>query len=207
MLRFTVNGGVVVLDPSVLLIKEFTDIIDYCKGDKDLSNRLLLYVFFCCDLTDNNPLKDIDYRLKEGQAERRAFGERGRVFKAKEKALIDAAIDAYNFLNETSIERSTIALDRKIDEIRTLLEELKPEQHAVFEQHLCSMCAEGTENVIEKYVSNAADLLKFGEMLDKFGTLKLRAMKTASEIENTGRVRGGKGSSMIERGVFRQDKD
>lgn len=214
MLRFTILEGKLVIDPSILMIKEFTDILEYGQSKKDpkLANDMLLYVFFCCDLTGNNPMSDIDYRLKPGQAASRVFHKPDiEHLSKKESALIDAAIDAYNFLNETSLERAGLAYDQKIDEIRSLLERLTPEVHASCKFHACDFCTDinpdGINQVqeIEKYVSNAADLEKFAKLLGDMATYKLKAMETAKKIENTGRVRSGKGSSMIERGVFLRD--
>ena len=214
MLKFTLLNGKVVLDPTLVMIKEFTDILDYAKKkkDDDLGNRILLYVFYCCDLTDQNPLRDVDYRLKKSQALSRAFLGKQKTFTAKENDLIDAAIDAYNFLNETSLERATLAYDRKIDEIRSLLENVKPEIHPNHKVHMCEYCSEfnpdGINQIseIDKYVSNATDIEKFSKLLNDMATYKLKSMETAKKIENTGRVRGEKGSSLIERGSFRRDQ-
>jgi len=75
--------------------------------------------------------------------------------------------------------------------------------------HSCDFCAtlnpDGVNLVeeIDKYVSNAGDIDKFAKLLNDLATYKLRAMETAKKIENTGRVRGDKGSSIIERGSFK----
>jgi len=214
MLRFTINNGKVVIDPSLLMIKEFTDILDYAKEKKneELGNQMLLYIFLCCDLTEQNPNRDVDYRMKQEQALSRAFNNKDKKFLKKEEVLLDAAIDAYNFFNETAIERATLAYDQKIDEIRSLMERLQPEVHPNYKIHSCDLCAEfnpdGVNQVeeVEKYVSNAADLEKFAKLLNEMATYKLKSMETAKKIENTGRVRGNKGSSLIERGAFRKTK-
>lgn len=199
MLRFTISDGKVIADPSLLMIKEFTDIMDYAdsKKDKDLGNRMLLYIFFCCDLTENNPLRDVDYRMKKEQAMARAFNTKDKQFLKKEETLIDAAIDAYNFFNETAIERATLAYDKKIDEIRSLLEDTQPEIFQTLDQH-------GNPN---GYASNDKIIANFSKQLNDMATYKLKAMETAKKIENTGRVRGDKGSSLIERGAFRRKTD
>jgi len=203
MLKFTVLNGRVVPDPSLLMITEFTNIINYGvkKKKEDLANRMLLYVFFCCDLTDANPLKDVDYRMKQEQANARAF-KGGHKFNVTEQNLIDAAVDAYNFFNETALERASLAYDKKIDEIRTLLEDMLPEAHAVYTNCLCENCEE-TVNIIDKYVSNNKIIADFAKQVNDLSNYKLRTMETAKKIENTGRVRGDKGSSLIERGSFR----
>ncbi len=197
MLKFTILNGKVIVDPSLLMVKELTDIIEYAKEKKneDLGNRMLLYVFYCCDLTEQNPLRDIDHRMKEDQANVRAF-KKQKKFLVKEEKLIEAAMDAYNFMNETSLERAGLSYDKKIDEIRTLLDDIQPEVHEVFDD----------DGNIEKYVSNNAIIASFSKQLGDMAQFKLKAMETAKKIENTGRVRGDKGSSLIERGSFRKDK-
>jgi len=197
------------------MIKEFTDILDYAtkKDDEDLGQRMLLYVFYCCDLTEQNPLRDVDYRLKESQANSRSFpGKKPKEFNKKESSLVDSALDAYNFLNETAIERATLAYDKKIDEIRTLLESTLPEIHATYETHICEMCASNHDDALQEiqeiksYVANDKIIASFASQLTTMAVNKLKAMETAKKIENTGRVRGKKGSSLIERGSFRRDK-
>lgn len=195
MLKFTTLDGKVIIDPSVLLVKEFTDMLDNSK-DKDIGNKMLLYVFFCCDLSEQNLLRDVDYRLKEDQAFSRVFsGTKKKSFSKKEKSLIEAAMDAYNFFNETALERATLSYDQKTDEIRTLLDDLKPEVHTTLDD----------DGNIDKYVSNNKIIADFSKQLGDMAIYKLQALETAKKIENTGRVRGGKGSSLIERGGFRRD--
>jgi len=199
MLRFTLLNGKVVLDPTLVMIEEFTNILQYAEKvkDTDLGNRMLLYVFYCCDLTESNPLRDVDYRLKEEQSKARAFIDKSKKFNKKEKDLLDAAIDAYNFLNENALERATLSYDRKIDEIRSLLDATTPEVHAVLNEN----------GDISNYVSNNTIIASFSKQLSDMAVFKLKAMETAKKIENTGRVRGDKGSSLIERGSFRKNKD
>lgn len=203
MLRFTIHNGKVVIDPSLLMMKEFTDILEYAKNNEDLGNRLLLYVYYCCDLNKDNPMRDVDFRLKESQAMSRALGPIKKTsFTKKEESLIGAAMDAYNFTNETALERASLTYDQKIDEIRSLLEKTKPELHAVYESCTCNTCQENVVDVIEKYVSNDRIIGNFAKQLNELAVYKLHALETAKKIENTGRVRGGKGSSIIERGVY-----
>jgi hypothetical protein len=203
MLIFTVLKGKVVPDTTLLMSPEFKEILDYGveKKKEELANNLLLYIFYCCDLTNANPIAKVDYRKKEENAMRMAFGKSHK-FTLKESKLVNNGIDAYNFYNETALERATLIYDAKIDEMSSLLEDMKPESHAVYETHLCANCTEAM-NVIEKYVANDKIIANFMKQLSDASTYKLKAMETAKKIENTGRVRGNKGSSAIERGVFR----
>lgn len=195
-LKFTILNNKVLVDPNITLLKEFADIIEYGKSKKDekIAFDMLLYIYYCCDLTSDNPFKDVDYRLKEEQAYARIFGKKKLL--AKEKALIESGMDAYNFFNENALERAGLAYDKKIDEIRSLLDEVVPEVHPVMDE----------SGEIDKYVSNDKIIASFSKQLNEMAVYKLKAMETAKKIENTGRVRGNKGSSLIERGGLRRDK-
>ncbi len=104
-------------------------------------------------------------------------------------------MDAYNFFNETSIERAGMTYDQKIDEITEFLSQEKPRLEEVLDE----------EGMLLRFVSNDKVIGNFAKQISEFTTYKLRAIETAKKIENTGRVRGDKGSSIIERGSFRKD--
>jgi hypothetical protein len=191
MLKFTVLDDKVCVDPNIKLIEEFDNILLYGKKKKnlELSNRMLIYVFYCCDLSEDNPMRDIDFRMKPEQAMSRAFRNEKSSFTKEEQNLIDAAIDAYNFFNETSAERAILAIDKKIDEARTTLEGAQVEIIRNTNENTGVTTFASNENII----GNLAK--QIGEMM----TLKIQLTNAAKKLENTGRVRGGKGSSLIER--------
>ena len=197
MLKFTILQERVILDPKILLTEEFTNILDYWedKGKAEEGFKYLLYVFYCCDLSDENMMRDIDYRLKPEQAYLRVFKGKKKKFTKKEQDLVDSAMDAYNFFNETSIERAGMTYDQKIDEITEFLSQEKPRLEEVLDE----------EGMLLRFVSNDKVIGNFAKQISEFTTYKLRAIETAKKIENTGRVRGDKGSSIIERGSFRKD--
>lgn len=202
-LKFTLHQGKVLPDPNTELIEEFQDIIQYGKkkDDTDLSNRMLLYVFWCCDLTDDNPFRDLDYRLKEEQALNRclkSYKGNKKTFTKTEMSLIEAAMDAYNFFNENSLERVANAYDRKIDELRSDLDGMRLEIHHVTNPD--------TGEVI-RIVSNEKIIDNIAKQIVDLAGYKLRALEAAKKIENKGRVRGDKGSSLIETGRFRRDRE
>jgi len=196
MLRFTiVDGFKVVPDATLAMVQEFLDIVEYSKKIKqpDLANRVLLYIFWCCDLTPHNPMRDVDFREKEKQAFNRAFnGTEIKKLEGELKDLVDAGIEAYNYFNETSIERAVIAYDNKIDEIRTALQDTRPEIHTILDEN----------NQVAKYVSNDKIIESYAKQLKDMTNYKLAALETAKKIENTGRVRASKSSSLMERGVL-----
>lgn len=200
MISFTLLKGKLIIDPQLIMIKEFTDILKYGEKKKDeLGKRLLLYVFYCCDLTNGNPMKDVDYREKERQAMVRALGPIKKTeFNAKEDKLVGAAMDAYNYFNEDALERSAITQQKKIDEVAALLDITEPFIEKVYEE-------DGV--TLDKVVTNQAAIAGFIKQLEMLATGMLRAKETAKKVENVGRVKGNKGSSMIERGSFRDDNE
>jgi len=194
MLKFVLNRGEIVLDKNIVLLDEFNNILKYGakKKDTDKANNMLMYVYLCCDLSDENLMKDIDFRQKPIQAKTRVFKDKNYKFTAEEEKLIDAAMDAYNFFNEGAAERSEIALDKKIDEARSMLETTKVE--------IVRNLNAGTGAIT--FSSNDEIITRIAKQIDILLELKLKMKLTAVRIQNTSRVKGNKGSSMIERGAF-----
>jgi hypothetical protein len=119
----------------------------------------------------------------------RAFINKITKFDKEQSELVDAAIDAYNFFNETSAERAVLAIDKKIDEARTIMETTDIE-----------IIRNVKESGEVSFASNETILFKLAENIGKLMTLKLSVSAAAKKMENSGRVRGGKGSSLLERG-------
>ena len=96
----------------------------------------------------------------------------------------------FYFFNETSAERAILAMDKKIDEARTVLEETDIE---------IIKNIKATDGTIS-YASNETILGNLSKRIGDLMTLKIQISNSAKKLENSGRVRGGKGSSLIERG-------
>jgi hypothetical protein len=198
MIRFTILDGKVIVDPTIKMIHEFQVILDYGekKKDPEIANLMLLFVFWCCDLTALNPFRDVRVSRKVEDATKRIFlGTKRKKFTKQEADMIDAAMDAYNYFNEDALERSALVQSKKIDQINDLLDNTKPEVHPVFDE----------DGAIDKYVSNAKIISDLRKELKEMALGMLAAKETAKKIENTGRVRGNKKSSLIERGLFVPD--
>lgn len=195
MLKFITKGDSVIVDKNILLIEEFTNILEYYKKAKnpDKGLKTLFYIYLCCDMSDENFMKDLDFRQKPQQAALRCFGDKNYKFSEKEKELIGAAFDAYNFFNETAGERAELAIDKKIDEARSTLESTE----------LVIVRNENAANGTTTFASNNKILSEIAKDIDNLMSLKLKIRETTSKIKSTGRVRGDKGSSLIERGTFR----
>lgn len=194
MLKFVLNRDTIVLDKNIILLDEFNDIIKFGIKRKDtgLSDRLLLYVYYCCDLTEENFMKDLDFRQKPAQAKARALKNKDYKFSKEEEKLVDAAMDAYNYFNEGAAERSEIALDKKIDEARVELERTTLE----IVRNI------NPQTGVVTFSSNDEIITRIAKQIDIMLELKLKMKQTAIKIQNTSRVKGGKGSSMIERNTF-----
>ena len=194
MLKFTISRGKVVLDKSVILVKEFTDILAKYPGDKGMN--MLLHIFYCCELSDDNMYKNVNFLLKEKSSQARIFGKK-HIFTEEEAMYIHNGFNAYNFFNETAVERGGNTFDDKIDEISSLLAKTKPVIHTVLD-------AEGN---IDKFVANDKILDSFAAQINKYAGYKLASIKTATQIQGAGRIRGNKSSSAIEAGLFEEDKE
>lgn len=193
MLKFTLKEGRVIVDPNILLIEEFNNILSHGKKAKqeDVALRMLLYVFYCCDLSADNPMRDLDYRQKPEQAFNTAFRALKKdKFSAQEEDLVNAAISAYNMFNENAAERAVLAIDEKIDQIRTVLENTEP----IIERNINA--ATGAV----AFVSNEKILGNMVKQVDEFMKMKISIQDSAKKLENTGRVRANKKSSALERG-------
>jgi len=194
MLKFVLSRDKVILDKNIILLEEFNNILKYGEKKKnpELANSMLLYIYLCCDLSEENPMKDVDFRQKPQQALSRAFKDKSRKFTQAEQELLDAGMDAYNYFNETAAERSELAMDKKIDEARSKLEETKIEVIRNLNP---------TTGIIT-FASNEGIITNIAKQINEMMSLKLTMKQTAMKIQSTSRVKGNKGSSLIERGAF-----
>lgn len=195
MLKFTLSGETVLVDKATVIIDEFAQILKYGRKIKkpDFGNKMLLYIYFCCDMSEENFMKDLDYRQKPSQAKLRCFKDKDYKFNKEEQELIDKGIDAYNYFNETASDRAELTLDKKIDEARTKLEETEIEIVRNVNPTTSVITFASNENIISNIAKQIDDLMN----------LKLKIRQTGTKISNTGRVRADKGSTLIERGSFR----
>lgn len=92
--------------------------------DKKLGNQALLYVFFACDLSKENPLRDLPFDIKVEDAELRVFGSKG----IPEDWLQDIhkAMKDYESKVVTDEEKDIYTYDKKMDQFNTLLKDTKP---------------------------------------------------------------------------------
>jgi hypothetical protein len=118
----------VITDEIFFLFKPLTDVLDWdTSNNKVKANKMLFFVFLLCDLTEENPLKDIPANKKEEEAKFRAYKDRGKSFSKDELSVLQPAIECYVKYNTTPEERILKAFDEKSEETREELENTKPE--------------------------------------------------------------------------------
>lgn len=126
-MKLTLIKSKTVVDRDSLEYKEFTDLLD---KDEEIGNQLLLYVFLMCDISSNNPIRDVPYKEKEAEARAVIFDDPDyNVFKELGKEWHDmlvAAIKCYEKNIVTDEEKDIYAYDKKMDQFREMLLETLP---------------------------------------------------------------------------------
>jgi hypothetical protein len=180
----------VVVDYKFFLFKEFTDIWNI-KDKKLDKNKLLKFVFLFCDLTEENPIKNVKADKLEEEAKFNAFNDRHKVFTKKELKLLDPAIKKYVYLNTTMEERLLYAFDRKAVQLSAVIENVIPET------------VTNKENGVVSFVSNSKIIT---DALSKFTKLRVNREKILASIRNEAisqKVRGSIKLSPLIRGLIK----
>lgn len=126
MVNFDIVNGKVVVDASTLTVSAFNDIWEYDTGkgsNKPKASNMLTYVFHMRDPREKNPFRDVPEHEKELVCKRNAFGNANHKFKEEEEALIKKAMAWYEYLNTNSIQRLSLSLDRKLDQMAAYLDD------------------------------------------------------------------------------------
>ena len=79
----------------------------------------LLYVYFFCVLSKDNPLRDIPYFKKDAEARLRAYGNKHQPLSPK----VETAVAAYHTTEE---EKDIYTYDKKMDQFNVLLKDTLP---------------------------------------------------------------------------------
>lgn len=123
MIKYTISGRKVQVDPETFTVAAFKAIWDYDKTDKkDLASNLLTFVFTMNDERELNPFRDVSFDKKEAACKNNAFGDPNYKFNKEEEALIKAAAEWFLFLNSSSIQRLARAAEKSIDRIASFLD-------------------------------------------------------------------------------------
>lgn len=190
-LKFEFRQDKIVLDVKVLMFKEFTDIWNYDKTKaKVKANQLLHFVFLLCDLSQDNPLRDVDVDKREEEAKFRAFKVKTKKFTDKEHKLLESAVERYIKLNLSPEERLLNVFDRKADQLATKLETAEPE------------IVTNEENGVVSFVSNSKII---AGALNKLSVIRKNRETLVAAIKNeamSSKVRGQVALSPLSRGLI-----
>jgi hypothetical protein len=189
MIKFEFRKEKIVTSPQFYLFKEFTDIWKWDKTPgKPRANKLLFFVFLLCDLSEDNPLRDVPAESKEEEALYRAYGSKTHSFTKRERSLVEPAILCYIRYNKTPEERILEAFDSKAIELREELEVVKPETYENF------------KDGVTTFVSNSSIITKGLKELDAVKKLKMNVINAIRREAMSQRVRGAAVLSPLSKG-------
>lgn len=116
------------MTPQIYLFEDFMNIVKNDKSTtKKKSNKMFLYIFFMCDLTEENPMRDV-MESRHREAMFKAFGNTTKIkLNEKDLSLLKKGVDCYIRYNETSEERALHVFDRKAGELRAAIDTMVPE--------------------------------------------------------------------------------
>lgn len=196
MIKFTFRKEKLIHTPQVFLFKDFTNILDNDKSQSRLkSNRMFLYVFYMCDLTGDNPVRD-DGDSKPANALFRAFGNHDKIKLTQvDKALLVKAMDTYIKYNETAEERLLTTFDLKSVAIRETLNEKTPEA-----------CENDIDGVVT-FVSNSKIITSALTDLNDIKTKRELIVSSIRREALSSKVRGSRKLSPLSKGDILLHKD
>jgi hypothetical protein len=116
MIRFTIKGSKVTIEPRYLTIEAFAAIWEFDKGkDKRKATKMFAYVFFVSDLTSENPYIDMAPANRDAMARQNCFGKKDYKFSKEEAVLIENACTWYEMLSENQTLRAYRIICDSID--------------------------------------------------------------------------------------------
>lgn len=128
MISFEMKDGRLQMTEQFLMIPQFVDIWERDKSKtKDHANKLLFYIYLMCDLSESCPTKDLDQSMKDSECRFLAFKAKNYQFNQEDLQYVQDAMDAYILFNETAEERILKVYDKKLDEVRTMLDRTQPQ--------------------------------------------------------------------------------
>ena len=189
MIRFTIVGGKIVLDPNIVLFKVLQDLYNTPDGQKYLQ-----IIFYTHSTEPENPFRNLDFRVAEESILQAVFNKKSwkelKTTKDVEKkyALAEEFYILYNSTSETRLLRS---IERKLDEIASMLDSNVP----TIEQSI-------TPSGEIKFNSNLTIMLNAFSKIETIMKSKTLLQNTISKSEGGGRARADATTSFRERGVI-----
>lgn len=187
MIRFTIVGGKLVLDPNIVLFKELQELYDVADGQK-----FLQVIYYTHSTEADNPFSGLDARVLEENILRAVFNKSSwkelKVSKDIELKF-NTATDLFLKYNSTPEIRMLKSIDRKIDEISTMLDDNIP----TIEESV-------TNSGETKFNSNLPIMLSAFAKLETIMKSKGLLQNAITKTEGAGRNKGNTSTSFRERG-------
>jgi len=188
MIKFTISGGKLVLDPNIVLFDELHELYKVTDGQKWLQ---VIYYFHSSD--SDNPFRDLDPFVLEENVMMVVFKKPS--FKAmkmtkKLENQFKAAEKLFLKYTSTPEKRLLKSIDKKLDEITKMLDDNIP----IIEESV-------TSNGETKFNTNLTIMLNAFAKIETIMKSKTILSNAVMKSEGVGRTRGGGTTSFRERGL------
>lgn len=188
MIKFSIVDGRLELDPKILLIDCFSKIYSW-----DIENiRYIKYVFFICDIEEDNPFAHLDPEDKIWYAKRECFRSPEYEFSEGQVEIIEEAMELYVKGNEFAQNRLAATYDETIDLMRKQLKLVPPEM-------VRQVDGKGNITFTDNFKVHADCLINIA----KIEKAKEETMARIRKEREKGEVRGDKEIGLLARGVIR----
>lgn len=189
MIKFNFRKEKIVTSPQFYLFKEFVAIWKFDRSNEKLkANKLLYFIFLLCDISEDNPLRDVDSAKREEESLFRAYGNKKHKFTKRERELLEPAVKCYIRYNITAEERILELFDVKAKELRQVLEDTIPET------------CENIQSGVTSFVSNSSIITNALKELDFVKRQKIGVIAAIRKEAITNRVRGQVSLSPLSKG-------
>ena len=191
-LRLNIVNDKVIITPSMKVIPDLDKVIT--MSNKNKSNQYLMYIYFSASLEEDNPYRDLEESVRQRESLYRAFGTTKKTELTEEEAkLIVPAREAFIKHTETADERIVFSYNKKLDELKILLDENVP----IIERWENASTGQIT------FVTNSDILTKIMTGIDTIIEKREKIKASLLHQYTLGRVKGNYQSSLIEKGNFK----
>ena len=134
-MKLVAYKGKVVVDPESIVEAQLKRMLNDIKTevkDEEVYNKICIFIFLLCDLSNDNPLVDRPYNTRREESLDVAFGSTLESFKTRlEKSnilrdLINKSIDFYLKEVNTDEQKDIATYSKKMDQFRIMLQGMRP---------------------------------------------------------------------------------
>jgi len=126
-MKFMLDKSRTIVDKNSLTSEIFNKIIN---KDLEIGNQILLYVFLVCDISYDNPIRDVPYVDKQREAAMVAFNDEDySIYNTLGKEWHELTIEAIKCYDKEIVQdedKDVYAYDKKMDQFREMLMETTP---------------------------------------------------------------------------------